>query len=124
MQLHREDIIALGDTIVRAVRDCQAILVAAAERPPEVGQAVAPEAAAGHTQAPELLTRTGASDYLTNVVGYPVSRSTLAKLAVSGAGPTFQSFGRRVLYAPADLMDWAKRRSRKGRNTSDQGSPV
>lgn len=125
MQLRREDIIALADTIVRAVRDCQAILVASVERDVTSAPAARPEALEANARpTPELLTRSAAADYLHDVIGYPVSKSTLAKLAVTGDGPPFQSFGRRVVYRPAELRAWAEGRSRRRKSTSDVGRPV
>jgi excisionase family DNA binding protein len=46
--------------------------------------------------------------------------STLAKLRISGGGPAFYKFGRRVLYDPKDLESWAMERRRN--STSDIGS--
>lgn len=125
MQLRRDDIIALADAIVKAVRDCEAILVASIETAEQSAPAVRLEPQdAVLRPIPELLTRAAAADYLRDVVGYPVSKPTLAKLAVTGGGPPFQSFGRRVVYEPAELRAWAKGRSRRRRNTSDRGAPV
>ena len=51
-----------------------------------------------------------------------VSRRSLEKWRLTGAGPVFRRFGRRRLYNVADLESWAA--SRKARSTSegDQGA--
>jgi len=52
--------------------------------------------------------------YLTNdeAAGYlRLSPRTLEKQRVIGGGPTFRKFGRRVMYAMADLDAWADQRS-------------
>lgn len=68
------------------------------------------------------LGRREAAQHLTDQ-GYPVAPSTLAKLASVGGGPVFESFGRKPLYRPRDLLDWAKARSSgPRRSTSDPGS--
>lgn len=48
-----------------------------------------------------------------------LSPRTLERLRVSGGGPAFHKFGRRVCYRRADLDTWA--RTRKRRSTSDDG---
>ena len=48
-----------------------------------------------------------------------LSRRTLEKYRVTGDGPVFHKFGRRVLYRLADLEAWAE--SRRRVSTSDQG---
>jgi hypothetical protein len=66
-----------------------------------------------------LLDRAQAADYLT-ARGYKTARATLAKLACIGGGPTFHSFGRKPLYRPADLLQWAiERTSPPRRSTSE-----
>jgi hypothetical protein len=125
MHLHRQDIIDLADTITKAVRECRDILIKAAERQRETPQASSAAATEAHPERlPELLTRAAAVAYLRDVAGYPISKSFLAKAAVYGDGPPFQSFGRRVVYAPADLRAWAERRSRRRTSTSDPGLPA
>ncbi len=65
------------------------------------------------------LTRREAADFL-NERGYRVAPSTLAKYATVGGGPVFESFGRRPLYKPADLMAWVATKSTgPRRSTSD-----
>ena len=61
----------------------------------------------GKLGAPEAAARLG------------LGLSTLAKLRISGGGPPFYKFGRRVLYDPKDLESWAMERRRK--STSDLG---
>jgi predicted DNA-binding transcriptional regulator AlpA len=46
-----------------------------------------------------------------------LSESTLAKLRISGNGPTYCKLGRRVVYRVADLEEWLQ--SRATRDTSD-----
>jgi len=48
-----------------------------------------------------------------------ISTSTLSKLRVFGGGPPFLKFGRRVVYDPSDLGDWAAQHRRI--STSDLG---
>jgi hypothetical protein len=63
--------------------------------------------------------RAEAAAYLTRL-GYPTATATLAKLASTGGGPTFRSFGRVPLYRPEDLLAWAESRtSAPRRSTSD-----
>ena len=67
------------------------------------------------------LSRKEAADFLTNL-GYKTAPATLAKLASIGGGPVFESFGRKPLYKPADLLNWAQARSSGPRqSTSDKG---
>src|SRR6516165_8190107 len=55
------------------------------------------------------LDRKGASVFL-NEQGYVTAPATLAKLASVGGGPQYRKFGRKPLYLPADLLQWAKSR--------------
>ena len=65
------------------------------------------------------LSRKETADFLTNL-GYKTAPATLAKLASIGGGPVFESFGRKPLYTPADLLNWAQARSTgPRRSTSD-----
>ncbi|MGE0153130.1 MAG: DNA-binding protein [Reyranellaceae bacterium] len=71
------------------------------------------------TESARPLTRKEASDFLT-ARGFKVAAGTLAKYACLGGGPIFQSFGRRPLYRPDDLLGWAQSRSSgPRRSTSD-----
>ena len=64
---------------------------------------------AGETQkptpSPRYLTNDEAADFLR------LSPRTLEKQRVIGGGPRFRKFGRRVMYALADLETWADARS-------------
>ena len=57
------------------------------------------------TQPQRYLTNDEAADYLR------LSPRTLEKQRVIGGGPKFRKFGRRVMYAVADLDAWADARS-------------
>lgn len=66
------------------------------------------------------LSRQDAAQFLAEM-GYPVAVSTLAKYATIGGGPVFESFGRKPLYKPKDLLAWiAERSSGPRRSTSDR----
>ena len=56
-------------------------------------------------QPQRYLTNDEAADYLR------LSPRTLEKQRVIGGGPKFRKFGRRVMYAVADLDAWAAERS-------------
>lgn len=56
-------------------------------------------------QPQRYLTNDEAADYLR------LSPRTLEKQRVIGGGPKFRKFGRRVMYAVADLDTWANERS-------------
>lgn len=60
---------------------------------------------AAAAQPPRYLTNDEAADYLR------LSPRTLEKQRVIGGGPRFRKFGRRVMYAAADLDAWAAERS-------------
>ncbi|WP_438269549.1 helix-turn-helix transcriptional regulator [Pseudomonas indica] len=66
-----------------------------------------PAAAAATTppQPQRYLTNDEAAEYLR------LSPRTLEKQRVIGGGPKFRKFGRRVMYAVADLDAWADQRS-------------
>jgi hypothetical protein len=57
-----------------------------------------------------LLNRQEASAFL-GERGYRVAVASLNKWASTGGGPKFRKFGRRPLYAPADLIAWAQART-------------
>lgn len=60
--------------------------------------------------APGAVPAATAARYLTNseaAAFLRLSPRTLEKLRVLGGGPRFRKFGRRVLYAVADLEAWA-----------------
>ena len=60
--------------------------------------------------ADPFLTTLSAAQFLTEEHGLPTAAATLRKLRCVGGGPTFCKFGRRVLYRPTDLLNWALRR--------------
>ena len=69
---------------------------------------------AAHTTAPQPAAAGQPARYLTNdeAAGYlRLSPRTLEKQRVIGGGPRFRKFGRRVMYAVADLDAWADARS-------------
>lgn len=68
----------------------------------EAAPGTAPQAAAATTaHPPRYLTNDEAAAHLR------LSPRTLEKLRVIGGGPKFRKFGRRVMYAAADLDAWA-----------------
>ena len=72
------------------------------------------------TEIERRLTRTEAAAFLTEC-GYRVAYATLNKYATVGGGPVFESFGRRPLYKPADLLAWAASKTTPARrHTSEQ----
>lgn len=60
---------------------------------------------AATSQPPRYLTNDEAAEHLR------LSPRTLEKQRVIGGGPRFRKFGRRVMYAVADLDAWADQRS-------------
>lgn len=72
-------------------------------RPVPLRPAAAPTATA--TQPARYLTNDEAAVFLR------LSPRTLEKQRVIGGGPRFRKFGRRVMYAVADLETWADARS-------------
>ena len=72
-------------------------------RPAPLRPAAAP--ATTPAQPQRYLTNDEAADYLR------LSPRTLEKQRVIGGGPRFRKFGRRVMYAVADLNVWADSRS-------------
>ena len=72
-----------------------------------------------------LLRRSDAARYVVETWGVPVSKQTLAKLAVVGGGPEYRKAGRIPLYDPGDLDAWALARlGPKQRSTADRPSAV
>lgn len=72
-----------------------------------------------HLSPDTRLTRKRAAEELTRH-GYPISKKTLATLAVRGGGPLFRHFGRLTIYEWSDLVGWAEARcSPRYRNTSE-----
>ncbi|WCU83882.1 helix-turn-helix domain-containing protein [Pseudomonas aeruginosa] len=72
-------------------------------RPAPLRPAAAPVATPAQPQ--RYLTNDEAAEYLR------LSPRTLEKQRVIGGGPKFRKFGRRVMYAVADLDAWAETRS-------------
>jgi hypothetical protein len=70
---------------------------------PAAAPATPPQPAAAQPQ--RYLTNDEAAEYLR------LSPRTLEKQRVIGGGPRFRKFGRRVMYAVADLDTWADQRS-------------
>ena len=67
-------------------------------------------------EAPVYLGTREAAEFL------QLSRKTLDRYRVSGEGPVFHKFGRRVRYARSDLEAWAAARRRT--STCDDGSTM
>ena len=77
-------------------------------RPAPLRPAAAPATplhSAAAAQPQRYLTNDEAAEYLR------LSPRTLEKQRVIGGGPRFRKFGRRVMYAVADLDAWAETRS-------------
>ena len=75
-------------------------------RPAPLRPAAAPASNVTSAAQPQrYLTNDEAADYLR------LSPRTLEKQRVIGGGPRFRKFGRRVMYAVADLDAWAADRS-------------
>jgi len=72
------------------------------------------------TETERRLSRAEAAHFLSER-GYRVAYATLNKYATIGGGPVFESFGRRPLYRPVDLLAWAaSKTSAPRRHTSEQ----
>jgi hypothetical protein len=68
----------------------------------------------------KYLTRREAADFLC-ALGLRVAPTTLAKYASVGGGPLMRHFGRRVLYDPSALLEWANGKlSEPCRSTSER----
>jgi len=67
------------------------------------------------TQIPTVLGAREAAEVL------GLSQSTLAKLRLTGSGPTYCKLGRRVVYRPEDLSTWIADHRR--RSTSELSGP-
>jgi hypothetical protein len=73
-----------------------------------------------HPENERRLNRAEAAAFLSER-GYRVAYATLNKYATVGGGPSFESFGRRPLYKPTDLLAWvASKTSGPRRSTSEQ----
>jgi hypothetical protein len=60
--------------------------------------------------SPRFLRRGDAARYVRETHGTPCSRAWLAKLAVTGGGPTYRLAGRFPIYTPHDLDVWVNGR--------------
>ncbi|MHA6834462.1 helix-turn-helix transcriptional regulator [Ralstonia pseudosolanacearum] len=74
-------------------------------RPAPLRPVTAPAATQQPAQPARYLTNDEAAEFLR------LSPRTLEKQRVIGGGPRFRKFGRRVMYAVADLEAWADARS-------------
>ncbi len=87
------------------------------------GPVIAPEAPSLNLPArlrKPRLRREEACEYLEQVHGIPIARSTLAKYASVGGGPSFQKINRTPLYPTAELDRWANEKlGRLVRSTSE-----
>jgi hypothetical protein len=69
------------------------------------------------------LSRPEASDYLFDRWSVKYSKGTLAKLAVTGGGPTYRLInGYRALYKPEDLDSWVESRLSAPLNSTSQAA--
>jgi hypothetical protein len=84
-----------------------------------LGMPIAAEAASMVTVL--RLSRDQAAKYLCTL-GYEISANRLAKLAVHGGGPEYKKWGRRVVYCPLKLLEWAKSRESAGRFHTSEGT--
>jgi hypothetical protein len=69
---------------------------------------------------PDYLGRREAARYLTER-GFPTAQRTLEKLACLGGGPIHRIYGRRAIYRPADLVEWAEARTSPPRRHTSEG---
>lgn len=78
------------------------------------------------TAIPMQPAQLGDVRYLTNEEAAEflrLSPRTLEKQRVVGGGPRFRKFGRRVMYAFDDLVNWANARSFEMTSEPDYGKP-
>jgi hypothetical protein len=67
-----------------------------------------------------MLRRAEAAEYVRDRWGYPLAARTLAKMAVTGGGPTFRRASRFPLYEVKDLDEWVRAKlTRPVRSTSE-----
>ena len=69
----------------------------------------------------KYLSRDEAAEYV-RARGLPCAKLTLQKYASVGGGPAFQKFGSRVVYTPAGLDDWIKRKLTKPITSTSQSA--
>ena len=84
--------------------------------PPE-NQSVSPRHVVAAGDAPLFMRRKQAGGYLLAKYGFGSYR-TLAKMVVTGGGPSFHKAGRAVLYRPEDLDLWAQSKIGAARRSS------
>ena len=58
----------------------------------------------------KYLTKTKASEFLSDEMGLPVAVKTLSKYITTGGGPKYRKFGSRVVYLESELREWADSR--------------
>lgn len=68
----------------------------------------------------EFLCRDEAAEFLTSK-GYTTSKGTLQKYATVGGGPEYQIFGKRALYRPEKLIEWAASKISAPRSSTSEG---
>lgn len=71
------------------------------------------------TEFDALLDTRDAADFLTQH-GYVTAPATLAKLRCVGGGPEFRRFGRRPLYKPEALLQWAQLRTSEAMHSTKE----
>jgi len=60
------------------------------------------------TKSERPLRRDEAAKFLTEVVGFPMTKGRLAKLACYGGGPVMRFAGKYPVYDPTELRRWAE----------------
>ncbi len=80
-------------------------------------QSISPRQVLPTGDAPLFLRRKQAGGYLLAKYGFGNYR-TLAKMVVTGGGPSFHKAGRAVLYRPEDLDLWAQSKIGAARRSS------
>jgi len=68
----------------------------------------------------QFLRREDAARYVRERFGAPCSRAWLAKIAVTGGGPTFRKIGRFPVYSTGDLDDWVRGRMTAPRRSTSE----
>jgi hypothetical protein len=72
-----------------------------------------------------LLRRDEAARFLTEDVGFPMTKGRLAKLAVSGESPPFRYAGAKyVVYEPSELRRWAAGQLSKPVRSAAEGAAL
>jgi hypothetical protein len=73
---------------------------------------------------PRALKSRSEISMILRAAGFWTSAATLAKLAVTGGGPEYIKYGRRVMYDPETALKWAQARSSIHKSTSDRGKSL